>query len=390
MSRFLPDLLDFPELAELRGRTSAKWRTYGPEVLPAFVAEMDVALAEPVQQALLDAVRRSDTGYRWPAGLGEALAGFAADRWSWAIDPESVLVLPDVLTCLEQSLLVLTAPGEGVIINSPVYPPFWSTVRDITGRTIVDVPLARDGAGRYALDVDAMLAAFARPEVTAWVLCSPHNPTGTMPTRDELDTLAQAAAEHGVAMIADEIHAPLAYPGRVHTPLLTVAPQGAVAVALVSASKAWNLAGLKCAQVVAADDRVARRLRAGIPMERTFATGHLGVIAAIAAYREGSAWLDEACQWLDTSAMRIADVLAARLPAVGYVPPSASYLAWLDCQALDVGADPSAVLLERGHVATSPGRTFGPNGAGFLRLNFGTSPQLLDEILDRMIAALAR
>ena len=380
--------LVFPDLDELRGRTSAKWRTYGTEVIPAFVAEMDVALAEPVQDALLGAVRRSDTGYRWTAGLGEALADFAQERWGWRLDPGAVFALPDVLTCLEQSILVLTEPGDGVVINSPVYPPFWSTVRDITGRTLVDVPLARDDDGRYRLDVDAMREAFARPEVRAWVLCSPHNPTGSVPTRAELAALGAAALEHGVAVIADEIHAPLTHPGVVHTPFIPVAPDGLVAVSLVSASKAWNLAGLKCAQVVAANDDVARRLRAGIAMERSFATGHLGVVAAIAAYREGVPWLDEACAWLASNGARIGEVVADRLPQVRYVPPSASYLAWLDANALGLGADPSAVVLHRASVALSPGRSFGPNGAGFMRLNFGTSPQLLDVILDRLVDAL--
>ena len=381
--------LVLPPIDRLRERTSAKWRAYPADVLPAWVAEMDVETAEPIAAALRAAIDRSDLGYRWAEGLPEALAGFSADAWGWHLDPASVFTLPDVLTGLEHALRILTAPGEGVIINSPVYHPFWSTIRDVVGRPIVDVPLARDEQGAYRLDLDAMAQAFARRDVTAWVLCSPHNPTGTVPSADELGALAVLAEQHGVAVIADEIHAPLVYPGVVHTPFAMVAPAGLVFVTLISASKGWNLAGLKCAQLVAGDADTAQRFTVGIPMEATFATGHLGVLASIAAYTQGRAWLDDVRDLIAANAMLIEDVLAARVPEAGFVAPQASYLGWIDCTALGLGDNPARVILDQGRLALSAGHTFGGNGAGFIRLNFGTSPSILHEILDRLVGVLA-
>ncbi len=382
---FDPDAVD---LAALRGRLSAKYQTYPADVLPAWVAEMDFPLAAPVAQALHAAIDRSDTGYRSGIGVAEALADFSMRTWAWAVDPARVIVLPDVLTGVAQSLLAMTAPGDGVVVTPPVYAPFFSTVSQVAARTVVEVPMRRAGDGTFGLDLDGLADAFARPDVTAFLLCSPHNPTGSVPTADELAAIAALAERHGVVVIVDEIHAPLTLPGAVHVPYLPLVADDVPAVSLVSASKAWNLPGLKCAQLVATD-AAHRRLRASMPMEALFGTGHLGAIAAVAAYRDGGPWLAQVLEVLDHNRRLLVGLLDARLPLAGYVAPAATYLAWLDLRAYDVGPDPARLLLDRGRVALSSGTAFGTGGFGHARLNLATSGAVLSEAVDRMAAALA-
>lgn len=375
------------DLTVLRDRQSIKYRAYGADVIPAWIAEMDFPLAEPISRALHDAIDRSDTGYPSGMGLREAFSEFAARTWQWDVPAARVIGVPDVLSGVEWAIRLLTAPGDGVVINTPVYPPFFSTIRDIVERTIVEVPLARSADGAYSLDLPALAEAFARPDVTALLLCSPHNPTGTVPSRAELEQIASLAHEYGVVVIADEIHAPLVLAGAQHTPYLSVAGADANAVALVAASKAWNLPGLKCAQLVATE-RTAPIMRDGLPKEVVYATGHLGVIATVTAYREGDPWLQQVLGILDRNRILLGELLAAHVPRAGYVMPEASYLAWVDLRAYDVGDDPSERLLKQARVALNAGPTFGPGGAGHVRLNMATSPAILTQIVERIGGAL--
>jgi cystathionine beta-lyase len=233
--------------------------------------------------------------------------------------------------------------------------------------------------------LEAAFAAGAR----AHLLCNPHNPTGSVPHRSELEALAELADRYGVTVLSDEIHAPLTLAGATHTPYVAL---GGVAaergVTLASASKAWNVAGLKCAVVVAGSDAMRAKLST-LPEETPYRCGHLGVLAAVAAFREGGGWLDGLLRRLDDNRRLLSDLLAAHLTDVDYLPPQAGYLAWLDCTGLGLGADPAARFLERGRVALSPGPTFGGPGAGFARLNMGTSPALLEEAVRRMAAAIS-
>lgn len=378
--------VDAIDLADLRKRQSAKYQVYDADVIPAWIAEMDFPLAPPVTAALHAAIDRGDTGYRSGRGLAEALGDFARDTWGWDVPPATVTAVPDVLTGLAAALSMVTEPGDAVVVNPPVYPPFYSTVTEVSHRRIVDVPMVRDAEGRFDWDLGGLADAFARPDVRAYVMCSPHNPTGTVPSASTLRAVAALAQEHGVAVIADEIHAPLTLPGATHVPYLTAAGDDAEAVGLMSASKAWNLPGLKCAQMITTQRMRAPAAR--LPMEVTMGTGHLGVIAAVAAYREGRPWLTEVIAILDANRRLLADLLAGQLPAAGYVPPEASYLAWLDLSAYGLGDDPTVPILERGRVALSPGPTYGAGGAGFARLNFGTSPAIVREIVRRIAAVV--
>lgn len=375
--------VDAIDLAALRERQSAKYQYYDADVIPAWVAEMDFPLAAPVAAALHAAIDRSDTGYRSAMGLADALVDFSRARWGWEIPIERVIPVPDVLTGVAQAIGILTTPGDGVVVTPPVYTPFFSTIRDVARRRVVEVPLARADDGSYDWDLAALEQAFARPDVTAFLMSNPHNPTGTVPTPDVLRAIAAIAAANDVTVISDEIHGPLALPGSDHVPFMSVAPDDAKAVILVSASKAWNLPGLKCAQLVGTA-RTTPPLAEQLPLEVIYGTGHFGVIAAVAAYRYGEPWLDDVIAIIDGNRALLSDLLAEHLPRARYVPPQASYLAWLDLGAYDLGDDPAAVLLEKGRVALSSGPSYGAGGEGFARLNLATSPRILREIVRRM------
>jgi cysteine-S-conjugate beta-lyase len=378
------DELSVEPIDVLRRRRSAKWRTFPSDVLPLPVAEMDFPLAPPVQQALRDAVERSDTGYAMAVpDLGAALAGFAEQRWGWRLDPHAVVPVTDVGVGVVELLRALTRPGDGVVINPPVYPPFFSWVAE-AGRRLVEAPL-RLGPGGWRLDLAGLEQAFAAG-AAVYVLCNPHNPVGRVHEPEELRAVVELAARHGVMVVSDEIHAPLVLPGARFTPLLTVPGADTVTVALLSASKAWNLAGLKCAAVVTASDTMATAV-AGLPPDGRWRVGHLGVLASVAALTDGVAWLDRLLLTLDRRRAQLGELLAERLPAVRWRPPEATYLAWLDCTALGDGDAPRELFLHKGRVALEPGLRFGREGAGHVRLNFATGPEVLDQAVARMAAA---
>ncbi len=382
------DTLEVRPLAVLRERRSEKWTQYPPDVLPAFLAELDFPLAPPVAAALRAAVARDDLGYvsaRQPA-LFEAFAGFASRRLGWEVDPGQVTVVPDVMVGVAELLRTLGRDGasDAVVVSSPVYPPFFATVAEV-GCRVVDVPLA---PGDASLDLDGIAAAL-RAGARAVLLCNPQNPTGRVALRAQLEALAELAVAHGAWVLSDEIHAPLTLPGHAHVPFLTVSEEAAeCGVAFTSASKAFNVAGLKAAVVVTASPRAAAQV-ARIPPEIAERTGLLGVLAAEAAFTEGDAWLDAAIATIDANQRRLPALLAGRLPGVACTPAQATYLAWLDCRALGLGDDPAAVFLERGRVALGRGLDFGPPGAGHARLTIGTSWELVEEAVSRMAAAVA-
>jgi len=369
----------FDDLATLRTRRSSKWVEYPADVLPAFVAEMDVALAPAVRAALVASIDRGDTGYAEPGGLFESFAAFARRRFGWAPDPSRMALVPDVMNGIVELLRHLTDPSDAVVITPPVYPPFFEGIPE-AGRRVVEVPLA---AGE--LDLDGLEAAFAGG-ARAFLLCNPHNPTGRVLERARLEQVAALAERHGVLVIADEIHAPLTLAGARHTPFAALGE--CRAVVLASASKAFNLAGLKCAIAVAGSQQVADEL-ARLPGELRYRAGILGVIGSQAAFDSGDEWLDELLATLDANRRLLGELLSAQLPQIAYRPPDASFLAWLDCRALGLGDDPAATFLERGRVALVSGPDFGARGRGFARLNIGCSGELIGEAVARMASAVA-
>jgi cysteine-S-conjugate beta-lyase len=375
-------LLPVPPLEQLRLRRSAKWQAFPPDVLPLWVAELDFELAPAITATLTEAVQRSDTGYAWQVGeLGRALAEFAGQRWDWQVEPAAVFPVSDVGVGVVELLRALTRPGDPIVISPPVYPPFYTWVEEVRGRTI-EVPLRR--AEGWRLDLAALEQAFAeRP--AAYVLCNPHNPVGRVHSRQELAALVELAGRYQVPIISDEVHAPLVLPGASFTPLLSVPGAAELAVSLHAASKAWNLAGLKCASIVTASARMAE-LVGRLPDNR-WRVGHFGVLASIVAYTQEVAWLDRLLATLVDRRELLAKLLADRLPALSWQPPEASYLAWLDCGALGFGRDAGERFL-RHKVALEAGHQFGAVGAEHVRLNFGTSAEILAAAIDRMVEAV--
>ena len=370
-----PDFDALP-LEQLGRRRSVKWRTYDEDVLPLWVAELDVPLAPAAQDVLREAVELGDTGYAAPSAFGAAFAGFAGRQWGWTVDPARCWTVGDVMVGMGEALKALTAVGDGVVICPPVYTPFFRILPE-HGRVPVEVPLSPDG-GLDLAGIDAALRAGAR----AVLLSSPHNPTVRVWARAELDALDEVVRRSDAVVISDEIHAPLVLPGARFAPYFASGERAAVAV--VSASKAFNLAGLKAALVVAGSDVVNARL-ATMPEDLRYRAGHLGVLAGIAAYEQGDAWLAALLAHLDRNRRLLGELLPAQLPQVLWSPPQASYLAWLDCRAY--AERPAEVALARGRVALVEGSDFGAAGAGFARLNFGTTEAVLREGVGRLALA---
>ncbi|RZQ61397.1 MalY/PatB family protein [Amycolatopsis suaedae] len=379
----VPNPLTQLSVEQLRRRSSMKWRTYPEDVLPLWVAEMDVPLAEPVAQAVRAAVDLGDTGYPAGTAYAEALAAFARGRWGWdGLAVERTALVPDVMLGVVEMLKLVSGPGDPVVVNCPVYPPFYLFLRSL-GRPVVEAPL--DPAGR--IDLATLRDAFARAgERAAYLLCSPHNPTGTVHTAAELADAARLAHDHGVRVVADEIHAPVVATGTTFTPYLSV-PGGENGLSLMSSSKAWNLAGLKAALAIAGPEAAADLAR--LPEEVGHGPSHVGILAHTAALRDGGDWLDALLTGLDRNRALLADLLAEHLPAVRYRPGQGTYLAWLDCRGLGLPDDPAAVFLERGRVALNSGADFGTGGAGFVRLNLATSPEVITEAVRRMADAVS-
>ncbi len=375
-------VFDVP-LDELRTRTSQKWRRYPADVLPLFVAEMDVRLCEPVQRALGDVVRRGDTGYPADRPYQEAFAGFAQRRWGWTVDPTTIALVPDVMQGSVEALSLVTEPGDAVVINPPVYPPFRDFV-ERSGRRVVTADLGADGR----LDLVALEAAFTHARADArragYLLCHPHNPTGTVHTADELRAVGELAARHGVRVVSDEIHAPLTLDGT-FTSATTVIPDS---IALHSASKTFNLAGLKAALAVPGPAAVAdlKQLSDLVFM----GVGHVPVLVHAAVLAEGDAWLDALLDSLRENRTHLRGLLDQHLPLVGWVPGAATYFAWLDLRTqVPDDPDPGRRLLKEARVAVNPGPTFGSPGTGHVRLNFATSPAILTEAIGRIASVLA-
>ncbi|MDO5501981.1 MAG: aminotransferase class I/II-fold pyridoxal phosphate-dependent enzyme [Actinomycetia bacterium] len=366
------------DLQTNRRRTSVKWQAYPPDVLPLWVAEMDALLPEQVIEEVTDLIRRGDTGYAWPQPYIEAFADFAQDLWGWSVPPSSVRTVADVMIGIEELTRVLIPEAGVVFIDDPVYDAFPLHIETIR-RRLQRVPL--DNHGR--LDPAALEAAFAEAEQSStpavYWLCNPQNPLGTVPTRDELTALAEIAARHGVRVISDEIHAPLAIDPSQFVPYLSVDPRG---FTVTSPSKSFSLAGLKAGLVIAGSDATEDLQR--LHPVTSYAASHVAVRAHTVAYREGRDWLAQVRSELDDNRHLLRDLLTEHLPEVRWPGHQATYLAWLDVTDLRLGQTPAHTLAKKAAVALSEGRNYGPAGANRVRLNFATSPQILTEAIERI------
>ena len=381
---------DFEQTVEqLRAVGSVKWSQH-PDAIGAFVAEMDFGTAPPVAAAMREVVDRGLLGYlpdRLDARLSEAFAGFAKQRYGWDVPPERVRPLGDVVAGLTAAIEHFSAPGSAVILPTPAYMPFL-VVPQMLGRRVIQVPMAYD-AGRAVYDLDAVDAAFAAGG-NLLVVCNPHNPVGRVLEVAEMRALAAVVDRNGGRVFSDEIHAPLVFPGHRHVPYATVSDAAAAhTVTATSASKAWNLPGTKCAQLVLSNDADAQRW-SEVGMLSEHGASNFGVAASIAAYEQGGPWLGDVLAYLDGNRSVLGDLLAEHLPGVAYTPPEGTYLAWLDCRALGLGDHPADFFREQAGVALTDGPRCGEVGAGFVRHNLATPRAVLEQSVVQMAQALRR
>ena len=378
------------DLAELRRRRGEKWQDYPPDVLPAWVADMDFPVAEPIARYLAESLRLQDLGYPQnptPSALPTVFAKRMLERCGHSIDPRRVVVLTDVVQGIYIALETLCEPGAGVILQPPVYPPFFDAVRE-TRRRIVLNPLVRGPRG-YELDLDGLRRA-CDAGTRVLLLCNPQNPTGRVFTRAELEGLAQVALVRDLVVISDEIQWELVHPGHRHVAFASLGPEvEARTVTFTSATKGYNIAGLRCAVGHFGSAELLRRFKS-VPSHVRGGLGSFGLHATAIAWSECQPWLDDVMAYLDGNRRFLADFVRARLPRIGHQMGESLYLAWLDCAALPLGEQaPFDFFLERARVAPSDGRKFGPGGERHVRVNYATSRAILTEILERMERAVA-
>ncbi len=366
--------------ADLRARTSLKWRTYGRDVLPLWVAEMDALPLPAAVEAVTAALQRGDTGYPYGSDYADAYADLAQARWGWRPESAQLRRAGDVMNAMLAVLLGNTAEGDRIALTPPVYPPFWQIVSGYR-REVLPVPLTASGR----LDLVALEAVFAGPQApTAYLLCSPHNPTGTVHTADELAAVARLCAEHGVLLLVDEIHALLVDPGTTFVPILTL-PEAQNAIVAFSAGKGWNLAAFKAGLFIRGHEASAVFDR--LPPLANQSTGHMGAIAHTAALRHGLGWVDAAMAEVAAHKDLLADLLAEHLPGARYLRTPGTYLAWIDCTELGLH-HPQAHFLARARVALNDGAGFGTGYEQFVRMNLATSPTLITTAVEKMGASL--
>ena len=368
---------------ELRDRRGGKWKMYPSDVLPAFVADMDFKVAPSIQTAIKQLTDRYDYGYGQMTDtvpLFEAFSEWMARRHNWRPDPTLTHAQTHVVQGLLATLVAFTEPGDGVIVQTPIYPPFLRYTAE-SGRRVVENPLVHDGT-RFVLDVEGLERAAA--DATMILLCNPHNPSGRVLTQTELESIATVAATHNLTIVSDEIHADLVYPGETHIPMETIDTAAERTVTLTSATKGFNIPGLRTSVAHFGSPALKERFDRKFPAHLLGGPNRIGVAATIAAWCESEDWLNSVMLYLDRNRRRVAEWAAQA--NLGHYLPESTYLAWLDCRRLDLpaGITLQQHFLEHAKVALSEGSDFGESGRGHVRLNFATSAEILEDILGRL------
>ncbi|MEO3886660.1 aminotransferase class I/II-fold pyridoxal phosphate-dependent enzyme [Nonomuraea sp. B5E05] len=378
--------LALPEI-QLRAQISKKWHAYAPDVLPMWLADMDFRPAEAVRSAVLEAAQSGQFTYPLDAehrGVAQAFAARMRDRFGWEAGADRVAVLADLVQGLTTSVMAFSEPGDGVVIFSPIYPPFMRSI-EVSGRKVVDVPLAEEADG-FVIDFDLLEQQAARPDVTLMLLCNPHNPTGRVFTDAELRRVSGIAVEHGIVVVSDEVHADLVYAPHRHTVFATVAE--APTVTLQSATKAFNIGGLRCALMHFGSEPLRQRFLEVFPDRTLGRVSGLAAAATVAAWSGGDAWLGDVLETLEANRRQVFQWVSHH-PSVRAHMPEGTYFAWLHFAQLPAGASSAhEFLLRSAHVALHAGQDFGTPYTSWARLNFATSPRILRKALNRMTAAM--
>jgi cystathionine beta-lyase len=379
---------DFDHIIDRRHSDSDKWRCYDKDVLPLWVADMDFAAPEPVLRALQERVGHGVFGYgRPPVGFREVVQERLARLYGWHVETGDIFFIPGVVSGFNLACQAVGVPGDGVLVETPVYPPMLAAPEN-AGRICKAVPLV-EGHRRYEHNFGAFEQAITE-RTSLFLLCNPHNPVGRVFEVAELERLAEICLHHDVVICSDEIHCDIVYPGHQHIPLASLAPEiAAQTITLFAPSKTFNIAGLCCSVgVVHNPDLRARLERAGVGLVP--GVNVLGYAAGLAAYRDGQAWLDALLAYLEDNCDYLLEYIGAHMPGIQCWRPEGTFLAWLDCREIPVPGRPDQFFLEHARVALNDGATFGAGGEGFVRLNFGCPRAILAEALERMRAAVAR
>ena len=375
-------ITDF-DIATLRARRTNNWNKFAADVLPAWVADMDFGIAPPIAAAMARLTENQEYGYAARDGvLAEAFCRRMRNRFGWHTDPANVVALGDLVQASFSSVMAFSEPGDGVLLQLPSYPPFMGAIAD-TGRRLIANPMRDDGT-RWVLDLPAVVD----PKLRMIIFCHPQNPTGRCFTRTELEAVASFAIRHDLIVVSDEIHADIVYPGGQHIPLASLNPEiAARTITITSATKSFNIPALRCA-VMHFGGTLKERFASRVPSRLLGSPSVTGVDATVAAWDEGQPWFDEILVYLRGNRDWLASVLAAELPGVTMRVPEATYLAWLDCRGLELPGSAGQFFLDKARVGLNFGETFGPDYAGFARLNFATPRPVLEEIVGRMVGAV--
>ncbi|MBM46600.1 MAG: aminotransferase [Acidimicrobiaceae bacterium] len=376
-------------LDRVRNRPGIKWERHGNDVLSAWVADMDVEVPDFIKQAVIERIEVGGLGYGFydePIPVLEAFKSRMNTAFGWNVETEDVMRVHDVIQGLEWVLHTLTPPGSEIVVQTPVYPPFYSSVEGI-GRKWVANPLLESEKG-WALDFDHLAEVAKGDNVSALLLCHPHNPCGYVMTPADLAQIIEIADANDLLVISDEIHCDLVYSPHRHVPTASISELAAQrTVTLVAATKTFNMAGLRMAFIHSSSRQYSPQLKEIRPRMIGGING-LGQVATVAGWEKGDAWIAELVAGLDHNRHLLAELLKEHLPEIRYRPPQATYLSWLDCRELDLGDDPAETFMSRGKVALNSGLDFGIEGTGHVRLNFATSPEMLTMIVERMASAV--
>ncbi len=371
-----------------RSRTeSLKWRLYGDEVLPLWVADMDFHSPEPVIRALHQRVEQGVFGYGLiMPELGEVVVERLYSLYGWRVSPEALVFLPGVVPGFNLACRAVTSPGDGVLVQTPVYPPILRAPAN-AGLSCDEMELTRRADGYYEIDFD-LFEDTITGRTRVFILCNPHNPVGRVFRREELERMAEICLRHDMVICSDEIHCDLVFAGHQHIPIASLAPEiGERTITLMAPSKTYNIAGLKCSVAIIENAELREKFnaaRAGL----VGGVNVLGYTAALAAYRDGQAWLEEVLRYLEANRDFLLRYVSERLPGITMVSPEGTFLGWLDCRQAGIPGNPHEFFLREAKVALNDGATFGRGGEGFVRLNFACPRSTLLEALNKMEKAL--
>jgi cystathionine beta-lyase len=379
---------NFDEMPDRKGSECIKWHFFEQDVLPMWVADMDFVSPQPVVQALQERVAQGVFGYAGELpGLREVIVERLERLYRWQVNAEDLVFMPGVVTGFNMAAEAFIRPGEGLLIQPPVYMPFLSTARNVDGLS-QEAQLSRRADGFYSFAPDAFEETIT-DQTRLFLLCNPHNPVGRVYNRQELESLAEICLRHKLVICSDEIHCDLVFSGQRHVPIASLSPEIAQnTITLMAPSKTFNVAGLSCSFAVIQNPALRKQFQKG-GKGLVHGVNLLGLVAAKAAYQEGQEWLDQLLVYLEDNRDYLCRYVNEQLPGVKMFSPEGTYLAWIDCREAGITGKPCEFFIEKARVALNEGDTFGRGGEGFVRLNFGCPRPMLEESLRRMKSALA-